>query len=142
MGEESQREAVQYKNRYVPANVDKGLYLEGEVCVVHFNDPRWKQLLFNTLNISPGEAGYWYLEEEVSEEFLWQLEGEVKREKRNKKNQLQVEWHLLHDNHALDCEKMQLLAQSVFQLGSLAMPQEPSKTDHGPQINPYTGQEV
>lgn len=142
MGQDSQREAVDYQTRAVIPDPEQGLYLQGQIVVVNFNDPRWKQLLFNRLNVTRGEAGYWYLEEEVSEEFLWQMTGEEKRQKRNTKNQIVTEWHLKHDNHALDCEKLQLVAQTVFQISSLAVATEPSQAPTEPAINPYTGEQI
>jgi phage terminase large subunit GpA-like protein len=134
------REAIKPVTANVVSDPAQGLYLEGKVTVIDFHDERWKTLLFNRLTLSRGEPGYMYLEEEISEQYLFEMCGEAKVEKPDSRGRVKYEWKQMHDNHALDCEKLQVLAQEVFQLSSLTAVVEESKlAPPANVINPFTG---
>ena len=146
MGHENLREIVSPSIQSVVSDPDQGLFLEGKVTLINFHDARWKTMLFNRLELTRGEPGYMYLEEGVSDQYYWEMQGEQKVEKANTRGQVKYEWKLLHDNHALDCEKLQLVGQQVFQIAAMAAPEQ--SVDNGeaaasmPVVNPYTNQEV
>jgi phage terminase large subunit GpA-like protein len=142
---QSQRELYKYSRQHVAADPSKGLLLSGDLTLVNIEDGRWKDLLFSRWEVAPGDPGAWYVEEEASEEYFWQLQGEVKVAGKNKKTgKLSTEWRQVHDNHALDVEKYPLLAADIFQVSSLLPAVQAARNTQSdvPQINPYTGQQT
>lgn len=134
------REIVKYHNQHVIADPEKGLTLSGDVLLIYIDDHRWKDQLFSRLQVTLPGPGAWYLEEEVSDEYLHQMAGEQKVDVTDKKGRSKVEWRQLHANHALDCEKYQLVATQVFQLTAMAQVQVAESAE--PVINPYTGKVI
>jgi phage terminase large subunit GpA-like protein len=142
-GGDQLRELVSYSNQHVIADPEKGLMLGGTITLVHINDPRWKDQLFGRWKVTLHGPGAWYVEEEASDEYWHQLQGEEKREKKDARGRPVFEWVTIHDNHALDCEKYQMVAAEVFQLTSMAAPIEPEHYSPAEiQINPYTGKPI
>jgi len=132
-------EPVRYTRQMVVASPEKGQYLEGEVVLARINDSRYKDLLFSRWAIRAGDPGAWYVEEEASASYWAQLAGEVKVTEQTKKGRPVVEWRQIGDNHALDCEKMQLAATTIFTLGGGHDDLDQPAADIADVINPYTG---
>jgi len=140
MGHENGKALWWMTKQRVVARPEDGLYLGGDVSVVNLVEGRWKTLLFNRFRVSRGEPGYWYLEQGLDQRFFFEMGGEVKREKKDRRGRPVMEWVQVHDNHALDCEKMQLAAQEVFQIAALAAAPSVDDAADEPAVNPYTGQ--
>jgi phage terminase large subunit GpA-like protein len=131
--------ALKYSPQTVVADPANHLPLGGEVMLVLYTDDRWKSLLLSRFRVEPGNPGYWSLEAETDEEWFHQMQGEQLRRKPNTKGVPVYYWHRSHDQHSFDCEKLQVIAQEVFQIASLAAPPPPEKAAQEPEIiNPYT----
>jgi phage terminase large subunit GpA-like protein len=134
---------LKYSTATVTADPLKNLPLSGELWRVDIVDARWKDQLFQRFNVHVTDPGAWLLEEGIAADYLFQMGGEIKREKKDKRGRLVVEWVQVHENHALDCEKYQLVATHVFRLCD----QLPAETTTTPAplpdaINPYTGKPI
>lgn len=140
MGHDNLREIWRPRKVVVVPNVEKGLLLGGELSRIDYLDDRWKDMMLQRLAVSFGEPGCWYIEDDVTEEYLHQMQGEVKRESKDKRGRTHMAWNTVHANHDWDCEKLQLLATVVFQLTS--MKARPPPAQQRQVINPYTGRVV
>jgi len=137
------RELVQYSRQYVQSDPQRGCPLGGAMVLINANDARWKDLLFARWEVQPGASGAWYVEEEASKEYFEQLTGETKVEEKTPSGHPKFVWRQTHDNHALDCEKMQMIATMAFQIAALRPPR--AKQVQGPQrdnVNPWTGRDI
>lgn len=138
------KEAYRFQTVAVPADMlhDPPLPLGGQVTIVEIDDHQAKNDLFAQVAIHPGDPGCWYLEEDISDGFIFQMQGEHRIEKITKNGPV-GEWVYQHDNHALDCEKYQLIAYHVLGVASYEIQQaQPEPEQSGTVYNPYTGKEV
>ena len=118
---------------------DPPAYLSGELIVVTIDDHRSKDNLFTKISMANDAPGCWWLEEDIGADYLHQMRGEHKITK-IKQGRPVSEYALLHDNHALDCEKYQLIAWQVFQVASFVREKETQRQEV--MVNPFTGREV
>jgi phage terminase large subunit GpA-like protein len=65
-----------------------------------------------------GQAASWEIPDDAPQEFLKQVDAEVKKEMKNAKTmQIEFRWvRIRRDNHAFDCEAMQIVAALMLKL--------------------------
>lgn len=144
-GQQTRRDLYNLETVRVEPDPDKGLLGRGELVKVLIDDARSKDNLFTKIAASERAptaetAGCWYLEEDVEREYLRQMRGEVKHTRKNRKGKMVSEWVQVWENHALDCEKYQLIAWHVFQVASYR--RDAGAPERETIINPYTRKEV
>jgi hypothetical protein len=88
----------------------------GTTCrFAHWSSDRIKDILYAHRT---GKSGSWLLPDDVSAEYLKQIDAETKREVTNSKTK-QVEYRWVktrQNNHAWDCEAMQIVLAMNLQL--------------------------
>jgi phage terminase large subunit GpA-like protein len=123
---------------HVSSDPSRGQFLEGALIRVDIDDHRWKDILFQRLSVTRGAPGYWYVEDDISNDYCWQMGGEAKVERsKAKTGKPEFVWILRHANHALDVEKYQIVATSVFQLTSMQPVAAPPQQHLVDTPNPY-----
>lgn len=87
----------------------------GRARYAHWSSDRIKDILHAHRT---GQAAAWEIPDDASAEFLKQIDAEVKREMKNAKtNQVEYRWvRVRRDNHAWDCEAMQIVAALMLRL--------------------------
>lgn len=127
--------------RNVVADPLNDLPLGGEIILIEIDDFRAKNLLFSMINIE-GNDGQWHLEAGIDEgDYIHQMQGEEKRAIIKKGKAPIYEWVLVHDNHALDCEKYNMIMWHVFKVGDhVPPPADTAPADEA--VNPYTKRPV
>lgn len=114
------------------------LPLGGELWILEINDHQAKNDLFNTIAINPGDPGCWYLEEDLPDAYFYQMQGEYRAEKMTKHGPVQ-EWIYQHENHALDCEKYQLVAYHALGVAGANYMEEEEEEEEPTEVwNPWT----
>tara|TARA_R110002020_G_scaffold54837_2_gene152571 strand:- start:736 stop:2274 length:1539 start_codon:yes stop_codon:yes gene_type:complete len=159
-GTDTLTELYRWTSKIVTPDPSAGRYLEGTIQSLAFNHQQYMDKLSSWLKISPGAPGYMGIEEEISQEYCQQMIAE-QRITIEKGNQQITKWQqVARNNHALDCEKLQVIMRDVFDVAAyweqeqneLPPPApEPSLTDDAPKeepppppvmVNPFTGKET
>ena len=158
-GTDTLRELYRWTTKIVTPDPASGRNLEGALQSLAYNHQQYMDKFAAWLRITPGAPGYMGLEEKISAEYCQQMIAE-QRITIEKGNQQSTKWQqVARHNHALDCEKMQIIMRDVFDVAAYweqeqqtipepasdpSLPDAPvAETPRSPVlVNPFTGKQT